>query len=235
MLTETYLAAHSGALHQEEIDPADLPSPFGYCLDPHPVYFNGDGEPVVMLRPGGDTIVMHIVPEPGNPYAQRFGVNATQGWGDPGSVLRFVEEQHAVGVEVVVHPSPIRVRVVGSGRGRSRFLCGNAVSLYVITELGRLPYRVAWGGSQLFGMAAVYGVTLGGSVPGFHLLPVGYLSDPAQPEPPLDSPPEERIERWLGTLQFAIGDPIAELPGLFSAMVSIEGRGDEGEREGGGV
>ena len=141
------------------------------------------------------SIVAQIVPSANNKYSIKFKDAAPVRWDgawDMFDVLRAYEIK--VGRDVVVHPRVEGVEVVGISRGRSRFVVGAGISLYVKQVIGAVPDGVWFGEIITEGMVAVRACEVPG-VEGasltYHVLPAEYVSDPPLPEylrgvPPLE-------------------------------------------------
>ena len=84
------------------------------------------------------------------------------------------------GGRVTVHLRCLQGQVVGDGRGRSCFLYGGGMRLFVVREMETLPVGVEIGGQRVGGMALVWGVEfpLGpDSMATYHLMLPEYLVD----------------------------------------------------------
>jgi hypothetical protein len=197
---------------------ACLPPPFDRDPKFPEVYFTPSGEPV-LGRPTGpsDTTIYQIVPTDSNPYAKRYGggrsamhisgevldrrlcSNEYRDWDPPEVVLETIQEWSNLGVEIIFHPRLPGIRVSGVSRGKSRFLCGGGVYVYVVRELGMLPEGGEVNGVTMDKMVATFGVAFPGSGDqsmAYHIFPSEYLVDPAFPGLPGGLPYSE-VLRWL--------------------------------------
>ena len=229
-----------------------LPAPYDRHYGFQPIFFRPGGEPCMggetdspedsFIREDPDDLAVHqIVPWGGNPYVQYFGGWGSAGdgrWEAPEDTLYNLAVWIGGGGKVVVHRVQPHVPVVGDGQGRSRFLYGGGMRLFVAREMGVLPLGVVVGGQAVGGMALVWGVEfpLGpGSMVTYHLVPPRCLSDLPYPGLPTWVSPYEEF-RWLPPPPvFGPGDPVWGRPDLVQARVGHSVSIKEVEEEGGGV
>lgn len=233
-----------------------LPPP----LDRHPqfpvVFFNPAGEPLLGRPPGtSDTTIYQIVPSDRNPYRLRYGGVEPHGdtdqegnprrisgdeyrdWDPPETVLSTILDWFEQGVEIVFHPRRQGIRVAGVSRGKSRFLCGGGVHVYVVRELGMLPEGRRVNGVTMCGMVATFGIAFSGTgneSEAYHVFPAEYLVDPAYPGLPRGLSHAETL-RWLPPPPtFDAAEPVVDGTGLAWARVEFDISMRE-EAEGGGT
>ena len=175
-----------------------------------------------------------------NLYVQYFGgwVSAGDGrWEAPEDTWYNLATWVGAGGRVVVHHRHPRGQVVRDGWGRSRFLYGGGMQLFMVREMGTLPEGVEVGGQRVGGMAMVWGVEFPlrpDSIATYHLVPPEYLMD--LPYPGLPS--------WVSLIKelcwippppvFSLGDPVWGCLDLAQAQVGHSISIREAEEEDGG-
>ena len=217
-----------------------LPPP----LDHHPdfpiVYFSRAGHPVLSPSPtasGTTTVntVCRIVPSPSNPYVHHFGEGNPRDWDPPDVVKDTVEDWHELGLEVTFHTRNPDVHAIGTTRGRSHFLCGGGISLFVLRELGPLPDNKTTCGVTTSNMIAILAITVPnptGRPAGYHVVPAEYMEDTPLPGIPRGLTPAQ-TERWIPPPPtFHCGYQVPDSPNLFFAQIQNEISKEEKARGG---
>jgi hypothetical protein len=246
-----------GASLPNTLSGACLPPPFDRDPKFPAVYFTLSGEPVLGQPTGSsDTTIYQIVPSDSNPYSRRYGgVNPTtqtsgevldrrlrsneyRDWDPPEVVLETVQDWFDLGVEIVFHPRRPGICVSGVSRGKSRFLCGGGVYVYVVRELGMLPEGGKVNGVTMERMVATFGVAFPGSgnqSTAYHIFPSEYLVDPALPGLPGGLSYFETL-RWLPPPPLFGRDlPVADGKGLVRSRVEFDVSVQEESEAGGTV
>ena len=192
--------------------------------------FTRDGVPHFSNFEGAESTIVQIVPCTSNPYVRRHCDTDCRPWAKPAAVLRQFENWLSLDFPVVLHPDRPEVRVLGVGRGRSRFLCGAGISIFIIQEGGVFPTGSEYGGVSLDGYVAVLGVAVPSTKHSptiWYLLPLRYLSDPVLPGLPVGLTPYELLTYLPPAPVFSLGPPVLYNTGYYRAMVSY----DVSERE----
>lgn len=207
-----------------------LPPPMDLCLWFPPVLFDRHVVPHLESPVGPSAgIVAQIVPSGDNPYALAYGYHHTQVWSPSRSVAVALDRWLARGGEVTTyHPLGEPDLLIGQGRGYSRFLCGQGLSLYIVEELGPVPNGYMVGGRMCVGMYAVYGVTASGPAGyrsrhplSFHVIPGWLIGDPTYPGIPRGLPPSIAHALVGYPPEFLLGPESVEFPGYRFAQVRV--------------
>lgn len=228
----------------------NLPPPYD-CVSTlfPPMFFRHGGEPCfgfeaepleggVSVTESSDSLVFQVVPWDTNPYVLRYGKgDCDRRWVSPEVAFRIAEMWSGVGLKIPVYSRRPGVRAAGIGRGRSRFLCGGGVFLYVAREVGVLPSQAEIQGSCVAGMVLVWGASFPcpKETPAtFYLVPSEYLLDAVPPGLPRGLSSQEEAYWLPPPPEFNLGPPDEQRPDLFQALV-VNDISEKEEGEGGGA
>lgn len=198
------------ALSEYTIEPAlpgrlasaglDVPPPFREFPNFPPVVFHHEDDSPRLWVPRRvvNPVVAQVVPGVHNRYMVKFRRVEPVAWHGAWEMYRALQEFDHSGQRVVVHRRAEGVEVVGISRGRSRFVIGAGISLFVKQVIGPVPDMVYSGQRNMVAVLAcrVPRIRRAPASLTFHVVPEEYVSDPPLPEW-LDHFSPMELDRWL--------------------------------------